>query len=275
VSDEANLEAYLKRINYAGSIAPTLSTLELVHRLHPAAIPFENLNPLMELPVRLQLSDLEQKLVVERRGGYCFEHNLLLKAVLESMDFPVTPLGAGVLWGQEPGTEPGYEPPLNHMVLLVDVGGVPHLADVGFGAQVLTAPLRLRADAEVETPNGRYRLVGGEPLWRLESEIEGVWAPLFQFDLTPRTLEDYGAMNDLTMVSFKDDLVAARVDGSHRYALRNNRLRTHEAAETTTRLLQNVAEIRDVLTNVFGIELPVTDRLDPALEKALRPGAND
>ena len=102
MSDEANLDAYLKRINYAGSIAPTLETLETVHRLHPAAIPFENLNPLMELPVRLGLSDLEQKLIFERRGGYCFEHNLLLKANLESMDFAVTPLAAGVLWGEGP-----------------------------------------------------------------------------------------------------------------------------------------------------------------------------
>ena len=94
MSDEANLDAYLKRINYAGSIAPTIETLQMLHRLHPAAIPFENLNPLMELPVRLALSDLEQKLVVEHRGGYCFEHNLLFKAVLEAMDFTVTPLAA-------------------------------------------------------------------------------------------------------------------------------------------------------------------------------------
>ena len=101
MSDEANLDAYLKRINYAGSIAPTLETLEMVHRLHVATIPFENLNPLMELPVRLQLSDLEQKLLIERRGGYCLEHNLLFRAELEAMDFKVTPLAAGVLWGHD------------------------------------------------------------------------------------------------------------------------------------------------------------------------------
>ena len=121
MSDEANLDAYLKRINYAGSIAPTLETLEMVHRLHPAVIPFENLNPLMELPVRLQLSDLEQKLLIERRGGYCLEHNLLLKANLESMEYAVTPVGAGVLWGHEPDYEPKQ---YSHVALLVDVGGV-------------------------------------------------------------------------------------------------------------------------------------------------------
>ncbi len=271
MSDEANLEAYLKRINYAGSIAPTLQTLEMVHRLHPAAIPFENLNSLMELPVRLQLSDIEQKLIVERRGGYCFEHNLLLKAVLESMDFAVTPLGAGVLWGHEEGFVP---PILNHMALLVDVGGVQYLVDVGFGGQVMTAPLRLRADADQETPNERYRLTGGHPKWRLESEISGHWKPLYEFTLTPQTFDDYIAANDAMMAHFRDDLIGARVEGAKRFALYNARLNTHEAGATTTRMLTNLLEIRDVLTSVFGIQLPDTDRLDPALEKALRPGAN-
>lgn len=272
MSDEANLDAYLKRINYAGSIAPTLETLEMVHRLHPGAIPFENLDPLMERPVRLQLSDIEQKLVVERRGGYCLEHNLLLKAVLETMDFKVTALAAGVLWGHEPDYEPSA---LSHIVLLVGVGGVPYLADVGFGGQVPTAPLRLRADSGQDTPNERYRLVGGDPMWRLEAEITGAWTPLYRFDLTPLSFEDCLAMNDRAMEAFRDNLVAARVDGRKRQALRNTRLNTHENGATTTRTLATLLEIRDALTTVFGIQLPDTDRLDPALEKALRPGAND
>jgi N-hydroxyarylamine O-acetyltransferase len=272
VSEEANLDFYLKRINYAGSIAPTLETLSMLHRLHPAAIPFENLDPLMQRPVRLQLSDIEQKLLNERRGGYCFEHNLLFKAVLETMDFKVTPLGAANLWGHPEGYVPEV---LKHMALLVDVGGVPYLCDVGFGGQVATAPIRLRADIEQTTPNERYRLTGGHPKWRLESEIAGAWMPLYEFTLAPQTLDDYVAMNDLTMASFRDVLYAARVEGPKRHTLYNARLRTHEAGETTTRMLTNLLEIREVLTSVFGIELPDTDRLDPALEIALRPGAND
>jgi N-hydroxyarylamine O-acetyltransferase len=272
VSDEANLDAYLKRINYAGSIAPTLETLEMVHRLHVAAIPFENLNPLMELPVRLQLSDLEQKLLIERRGGYCLEQNLLFKAELESMDFKVTPLAAGVLWGHDEGYEP--ETP-THMALAVDVGGVPYLADVGFGGSVMAGPLRLRADVEQTSGGETYRLTGGHPKWRLETKIGDDWKPMYEFTLAEQTLEHYIAVNDITMARFRDDLVVARVDGTKRYALRNARLRIHENGATETRTLGNLLEIRDVLTTVFGIQLPDTDRLDPALEKALRPGAND
>jgi len=271
VSDEANLDAYLKRINYSGSIAPTLETLEMVHRLHPAAIAFEGLDPLMDRPIRLQLSDIEQKLLFERRGGYCLEHNLLLKAVLESMDFKVTMLGAGVLWGHEDGYQPQE---LHHVALLVDVGGIPYLADVGFGGPVATAPLRLRADVEQATPNERYRLSGGHPKWRLDAEIGGIWRPLYEFTMAPQGDDDLTAINDYAMAHFSSDLIAARVDGSKRHALYNARLNLHENGETTTRMLTNLLEIRDVLTNVFGIQLPATDKLDPALEKALRPGAN-
>ena len=272
MSDEVNLDAYLKRINYAGSIAPTLETLEMVHRLHVAANPFENLTPLMELPVRLQLSDLEQKLLIERRGGYCLEQNLLFKAELESMDFKVTALAAGVLWGREEGYEP--ETP-THVALLVDVGGVPYLADVGFGGQVMTGPLCLWVVVEQTAGGEKYRLGGGHPKWRLFTEIGGEWKPMYEFTLTEQTLEAYIAMNDITMVAFRDNLVAARVDGSKRYALWNARLRSHENGETKTQMLASVTEIREVLTSVVGIQLPDTERLDPALEKALRPGAND
>ena len=272
MSEEANLDAYLKRINYAGSIAPTLDTLQMLHRLHPATIPFENLDPLMERPVRLQLSDIEQKLLNERRGGYCLEHNLLFKAVLEAMDFKVTTVGAGVLWGREDGYVPEE---LHHIALLVDVGGVPYLADDGFGGQVATGPLRLRADAEQATPNERYRLTGGHPKWRLESEIGGTWKPLYEFTQAPQTDSDFTLINDYSMTRFRDDLIAARVDGAKRHALWNARLNTHENGETTTRRLNSVPEIRDVLANIFLITLPEGDKLDPALEKALRPGASD
>ncbi|HZY68993.1 MAG TPA: arylamine N-acetyltransferase [Devosia sp.] len=267
MTDEANLDAYLRRINHAGSIAPTLETLQVIQRLHLTAIPYENLDPLMELPVRLQLSDIEQKLLLERRGGTAFEHNLLFKAVLESLDFAVTPLAASVV---TEGAGEG-DPPLNHMLLLVDVGGVPYVADVGLGSRTPTAPLRLKADIEQETPHGRYRLTGGYPRWRLEAEAGETWTALYDFTLSPRKLEDFVAMNDSAMAGMRNTLRATRLDGSKRVSLHNARLETKEGTETTTRTLGSLLELREVLTTTFGVALPATDRLDPALEKALRP----
>src|SRR5688572_5787925 len=95
-----DLDAYFERIGHRGPRPATLDTLAAIHALHPAAIPFENLDPFLGRPVRLDLPSLERKLVDERRGGYCFEHNLLLAAVLRRLGFAVTGLAARVLWNQ-------------------------------------------------------------------------------------------------------------------------------------------------------------------------------
>ena len=169
VASKANIDAWFERIGFAGSIAPSLETLNQLHQLHPAAIPYENLDPLMGAPVRLDLANLQQKLLFDRRGGYCFEHNLLFKAMLEELDFEVKMHGARVLWG----LAEGEEPPLRHLVLTVEVAGVTYLADVGFGGQTATAPLRLRADVPQATPLDTFRLLEADGTWQVDMEIEG------------------------------------------------------------------------------------------------------
>jgi len=114
-----DLDAYFERIGYRGERTATLPTLQEIHRLHPAAIPFENLNPLLGLPVRLDLASIEAKLVRSRRGGYCFEHNLLLAEVLERLGFGVTRLAARVLWNQPEDARTAR----GHMLLAVAVDG--------------------------------------------------------------------------------------------------------------------------------------------------------
>lgn len=268
MSDDPNIDAYFERIGFAGSIAPTLQTLEALHALHPAAIPFENLDPLMGVPVRLDLRNLEQKLLFERRGGYCFEHNLVFKAVLEDLGFEVKGLAARVHWNH-PVEE---ERPLSHMVLGVEVNGSDYLADVGFGVLALTAPLRLKADVEQPTPHETFRLVAAEPGWRLEVKLGEEWRPVYSFDDTERTFDDYVAINDVTQsdTNFRDNVVASRAEKGRRLALRNTRLRIHTpGAETEERTLAGPAEVKDALANLFGINLPAGERLDAALNRVL------
>src|SRR5262249_13908701 len=68
-----------------------------------------NLDPQRGVPVSLVPEDLERKLVAERRGGYCFEQNLLLKAALEALGAEVDlflararRLRAGRRWSPRP-----------------------------------------------------------------------------------------------------------------------------------------------------------------------------
>lgn len=275
MADEANIDAYFERIGFAGSIAPILQTLELLHFHHPLAIPFENIDPLLGVPVRLELKNLEQKLLFEKRGGYCFEQNLLFKAALETLGFEVTGLGARVHWGHPPDEER----PVSHIVLIVTVGGVRYLADVGFGGMTLTAPLRLRAETEQSTPHETFRLIGSDDEgWRLEVQIGEDWRPVYAFEMNELTAEDFQALNDKVSSgpTFRDHLLAARPLKDRRLALSDGRFRVYFASgESEERTIASVPELREVLGNAFGIALPGTDRLDPALERILGGAAAD
>lgn len=272
VAFKPNIDAYFERIGFAGSIAPTLETLSQLHALHPAAIPYENLDPLMGVPVRLDLANLQQKLVFDRRGGYCFEQNTLLRAILIDLDFEVKVHGARVLWGHAEDEEP----PLRHIVLTVDVAGVTYLCDVGFGGLTATAPLRLRSGAEQETPLDRYRLTDTDGQWLLEVEIDGAWLKLFDFTLAEFGDERIVVLNDLADSSefFTTELLAARLERTRRLALSNTRLNIHTLGQPSeTRVLGSVAEMREVLSGTMGIALPTDERLDAALQRIIERGA--
>ena len=68
-----DFDAYLRRIGLDQADKPTW---QAVHRAHATRIPFENLDSHRGYPISLEQADLERKLVADRRGGYCFEHNL-------------------------------------------------------------------------------------------------------------------------------------------------------------------------------------------------------
>ena len=272
VAFKPNIDAYFERIGFSGSIAPTLETLSQLHALHPAAIPYENLDPLMGAPVRLDLPNLQQKLVFDRRGGYCFEQNTLLRAILEDLDFEVKVHGARVIWG----TPEGEEPPLRHIVLTVDVAGVSYLCDVGFGGNTATAPLRMRGGIEQETPLGRYRLTEADGTWLLEVEIEGAWHALYDFTLAGLPEDRIAELNDIADSSefFTTELLAARIEKSRRLALSNTRLNIHAPGQPSeSRTLASVAELREILSGTMGIALPADERLDVALQKIVDCGA--
>ncbi len=266
VASKPNIDAYFERIGFSGSIAPTLETLSQLHALHPAAIPWENLDPLMGVPVRLDLANLQQKLLFDRRGGYCFEHNSLFRAMLRDLDFDVKVHGARVIWG----TPEGEEPPLRHMVLTVDLAGVSYLCDVGFGGMTATAPLRLRSGAEQGTPLEPYRLTETEGRWLLEVQIDGAWSPLYDFTLDELSEERLLELNDIadSAPAFTGDLLAARIEKARRLALGNLKYNVHVLdGPSEGRLLTSVAELREVLSGPIGIQLPSDERLDPALER--------
>jgi len=269
---EIDIDAYLRRIGYTGDRAPTLATLREVHYRHALSIPFENLNPLLKWPVPLDAASLERKLVRDGRGGYCFEQNLLLRHALEGLGFEVAGLTAGVLWNRPEGEMTAR----THVLLRVDLDEGPYLADVGFGGQTLTGPLRLETDVEQATPHEPYRLVrDGEELV-MQTKIREAWRPLYRFGLQEQRLLDYEVGNWYVSThpasTFVNGLMAARPTPDRRYALLNNNLAVHHRSGLSERrVLGSVSELRETLSSLIQVTLPDAPELDTALARLIVP----
>ncbi len=264
-----DIGAYFRRIGYDGPRTSTLDTLRELHLRHAQTIPFENLNVLLKWPIRLDAASVEQKLVREGRGGYCFEQNLLFRHALEALGFRVAGLAARVLW-----YAPVNVTPRTHMLLRVAAEGESYLADVGFGSQTLTGPLRLLPLVAQDTPHGKFRLrpVDRESEFVMEAEIVGEWKPLYRFDLVEQELIDYEVANWYVSTCpashFTAGLIVARPGPGARYVLRNNEFGMHTSDGTERRVLTSASELREVLTRVFGIALPDAPELGAILERA-------
>jgi len=165
-----DLEAYLARIGLQGR-----PTLRDVHRAHSSSIPFENLDPQRGVPVSLAVADLQRKLVEERRGGYCFEQNLLLKAAMEALGAEVEMFLARVRYG----AAPGVTRPRGHLLLRVCRGEECWHADVGFGLGTLLEPIPFGPGCEHEQAGWRFRVVAEEPELVLQGFEHERWTDLY------------------------------------------------------------------------------------------------
>jgi N-hydroxyarylamine O-acetyltransferase len=260
MTSDFDVDAYLARIGYEGPRSPSLATLQGLHAAHPAAIPFENLGPLLGQPVQLDLSALQEKMVGRRRGGYCFEQNSLFEAALRALGFKVTKYLARVRW-MAPPERP--ENPLTHLLLRVDLDDGPYLADVGFGAHIIAAPLRLVAEIEQKTPAGLLRLMPLGPSFILQTKLPAGWHDLYRFNLEAQQEADLELGNWFTSAHptslFRHNLLAERLTPEHRHTLFNTHLtsRDHEGG-VAHRDLANATELAEVLDELFHITPPVS-----------------
>ncbi|HYP17876.1 MAG TPA: arylamine N-acetyltransferase [Opitutus sp.] len=252
-----DLDAYFARIGYAGPRTPSFATLAEIQRRHICAIPFENLDVLLGRPIQLDLAAIEQKLVHQRRGGYCFEQNALLRAALTGLGFPVRSLIARVRWQVPADTDTAK----THMVLSVDVEGRPHLVDGGFGSASLGAPLALDNEGEQPTPYEPRRVIERAGLKVQQIKVADEWADLYVFDQRPALAVDYEAANWFTSTfpqsRFVQNLVCARAFDGGRFTLLNREFTTRWIdGRVEKRELTTPDELLDVLADAFTLRFP-------------------
>lgn len=186
------LSAYLERLTLDAAPAPDVAGLTQVQKAHRRAIAFENLDIRLGRPIRIDSDSAFDKLVIQRRGGYCFEQNRLFADMLALIGLPSRSLLARV----QLGLIPGEVPPRTHTLLLLEIDGEQWIADAGFGGS-FAPPLPLRDGATAATDDGalhRLRHIDGQ--WLLERGGTPAamdnratpgedWKPQYMFDLAP------------------------------------------------------------------------------------------
>lgn len=265
-----DLAAYFDRIGYHGPASADVDTLRDIVAAHGRSIPFENLDPLLGVPVSdLSAQALGDKLITRRRGGYCYEHNGLLGYALDELGYGVDRLAGRVVWMKEPDAP---LPALTHNVLAVTVPDEAgrFLVDVGFGGQTLSSPIRLHAGAVQQTRHEPYRLLElhtrHEPEYELAAQVRGQWQPLYRFTTAPQPRIDLevGSWYVSTHPGgvFVVGLTAALVTDDARINLRGRNLAIHRHGETERIRFDTAAQVLDALTERFGVNVSDLDGVD-------------
>ncbi|MGH3959579.1 arylamine N-acetyltransferase family protein [Mycobacterium sp.] len=258
---DIDIAAYFARIAYSGPVDHSLRTLTALVAAHVRRIPFENLDPLLGIPVtELHPQGLMDKLVRRRRGGYCYEHNNLMRYVLEDLGFRVDALAARVVWMSPLGLE-GPPTAQTHQALAVRIPGIDDvfLVDVGFGGQTLSSPLRLTAGPIQQTPHEPYRLRTHDRGYVLEAMVRDRWQPLYTFTTDPTPLIDlevgswYVSTHPASI--FVTGLSAALVTDDARWNLRGRNLAVHTGGDTERIRFDTAEQVLEALTERFGIDL--------------------
>ena len=250
-----DLEAYFDRIGYDGKREPTGEVLEALQLAHATHIPFENLDILLGRPIRLDLASLQAKIVTGRRGGYCFEHNRLFWAVLESMGYAVTPLAARVRLGSSRLRA------RTHMLLMVTIDHAPLITDVGFGAGGLLHPIPLVANQPVRIYAWQYRLIREETFWVLQTLSETGWFDLYAFSLERQHPIDYEVANYYVSThpasQFTQGLFVQQATPSRRCLLNDDALTIeHAPGKSSVREIRDKNERLGVLAEIFDLHFP-------------------
>jgi N-hydroxyarylamine O-acetyltransferase len=246
-----DLDAYLERIG--------------LHRAQVTSIPFESLDPYCGLPVSLALEDIEAKLVGRRRGGYCFEQNLLLKAAFEALGADVDSYLARVRMGAPRGTIR----PRAHLVLRVRADGAEWHADAGFGLGTLLDPLPFGPGGDYEQSGWRYRVVEQPPELVLQAWIEDGWIDLYGFVPEPVPHVDLETSNWFTSAHPHSPFVTGVIVSRHDSDGTRTQLRDWDgtglavkaqtpSGSTFTPVADG--ELPDVLARSFGLRGYTLDR---------------
>lgn len=148
-----------------------------MQRQHLLYIPYENLDLLNGVPLSLTPEGLFQKIVLDHRGGYCFELQGAFYYLLKGLGYEVKQYAGRFM------DEPGVIQMRRHRILVVSLSGKRYVCDVGVRSESSRIPLELTEGLEQRDGISLYRYEK-DPFygWVLMQKEPGkAWKPLLGF----------------------------------------------------------------------------------------------
>ena len=243
------------------SRAPTRAFLEEIVRRHVAEFPFASVGPRLGDPLPLDTTSLFDRIVIRRRGGYCFEQNGLLFEVLSELGFEPRLQMARVVHNRD------VHPGLTHRVSRVQVDGEEYVVDVGFGPMGPPRPVSM-TPRDVEPVDGDYRVHEARPgEFHVQAVVEGSWYTLYRFDDVAYGQSDAEVGHFYSHrhpeATFVNNLVASRILDDEVRSLRNRTYWVLRETDPTTETVETPARLHELLTDHLGLWVspPESERL--------------
>jgi N-hydroxyarylamine O-acetyltransferase len=249
-----NYKAYLERIGYSGELQPTLEVLQQLQKRHLLTVPFENLDIHSGVPIELDVERIFDKVVLQKRGGFCYELNGLYFELLTALGFDVSRISAKVYSASE-GT---YSPEYDHMALLVTIAGEAYLTDVGFG-EFSFAPLKVELNKVQTDARGNYIFDKYDERYYRVSRLEnGELRPEYIFRKTARALDEFAAMCHFHQTDprshFRKRSMITLPTEQGRITLTESKLKLKEGDLIKEITLKDATEYEAYLWQYFGVK---------------------
>jgi len=252
---------YLERIGLKPIQKADKETLSRLVLAHQRTVPFENLDVYdANADILLGIPALYDKVVLRRRGGYCFELNAAFMALLESLGYDCRPVAVRVVWHATRFM------PLSHRATIVTIDGVRYFADVGFGGPSPQCALLLDDPGEQPSGGNVFVIDRGEDGTTVSRLVDGGKEKLLNFLETRFDPVDFLALNEYQAKNknslFNRERLLNRVTETGSVTLGGNVLKIHSDGGTVEKTLETEAQLRDALKEHFGIVVDFPLRMD-------------
>ena len=230
---------------------PDLGFLTEISRRHASQFPFSSVGPMLGDELPLDIESLYQRIVMLRRGGYCFEQNSLMHDMLKELGFSVNLYLARVIYNQD------IHPGLTHRITLVELDGHRYIVDVGFGPLGPAQPVRMSEEESHE--NFRvFRVAEPHPgEFHMQTLKDGGYYSMYKFELSrygPADCEvGHFYSHKHPAASFVNNLVVSRIMDHEIRSLRNRDYRLITQSGEQQILIENAAHLKSVLDDQFDV----------------------